>query len=47
MFAIFFGYPIVGLVLIFGKMAFSMETAPSFDDIKADLDSVLDIELEA
>ena len=47
MFAIFFGYPIVGLFLIFGKMPFSVETTQGFDEIKADLDSVPDIELEA
>jgi hypothetical protein len=46
-FAIFFGYPIVGLFLIFAKMSFRMDIAQRLDDIEIDLDTVPDIELEA
>jgi hypothetical protein len=47
MFGIFFGYPIVGLFLIFGKMSFRMDIAQGLDDIETDLNTALDIELEA
>jgi hypothetical protein len=45
-FAIFFGYPIVGLFLIFGKMPFKTDLAQGIEDIGISLDAVPDIELE-
>ena len=46
-FAIFFGYPIVGLFLIFGKMPFKADLAQGIENIGSSLDAVPDIELEA
>jgi hypothetical protein len=45
MFAIFFGYPIVGLFLIFAKMSYGMDIAEGLDNIETDLNTTLDIEL--
>jgi len=45
-FAIFFFYPIVGLLLIFGKTSLRTDIARGLDNIETDFDTVLDIELE-
>jgi len=45
-FAMFFGYPIVGLFLIFGKISFRTGLSQGIEDIESSLDTVPDIELE-
>jgi hypothetical protein len=47
LFAMFFGYPIVGLFLIFGKISFRTDRPQGLDDIENALDTVVDIEIEA
>jgi len=45
-FAMFFGYPIVGLFLIFGKISSRIDIAQGLDDIETDLDTALATRLE-
>jgi hypothetical protein len=40
-------YPVVGLFLIFPKTPLRMDISQGLDDIEAELDTALDIELEA
>jgi hypothetical protein len=46
-FAIFFGYPIVGLFLIFGKMPHRTSLPQGLEEIETVLETALETELES
>jgi len=45
-FGIFFGYPVAGLILIFGKMPLTMNISQSLGHLEIGFKTIPDIELE-